>query len=169
MKRLLIVLCALLLTGCAAGGSRTPAATPSDLELRPADLVEGRTSPSDLDVYDPWGVTLTAKDVTAEGCTIVCTQSGGWGVVELFSGAPYVIEVKDGDEWVAYPAKSDELVWTQEAWNIELEGSVEWGTNWSQTYGKLPAGEYRVGKEVMNLRGAGDYFEVTYYAEFTVE
>ena len=46
---------------------------------------------------------------------------------------------------------------------------MEWQTDWSWLHGELPAGEYRIGKEVMNFRGTGDFDEMPYYAEFVVK
>ena len=36
-------------------------------------------------------------------------------------------------------------------------------------YGELPAGEYRIGKKIMNLRETGAFIESYAFAEFTVQ
>jgi len=171
MKKLLVLLCALALTGCAAGGEGGKnSASSSDLIEYPKEVVSTeRTSPADLNVYDPWGITMTAEDVTAKGCTIVCTQSGGKDVAELLTGAAFFLEVKDGNSWNTYPTLHEHVSWTAEGWMIEKDGSVEWATEWDWLYGELPAGEYRVGKDVLNSRAPGDYDELPYYAEFTIK
>lgn len=173
MKKLLILLCALALTGCGGGGGKNSASSSDLIEYPEEMVVTERTSPADLVVYDhdDWGVTLTAEDVTAGGCTIVCAQSGGKNVAELMSGAAFVLEVKDGAGWATYPNLFEEgrVTWTQEGWIIPLGDSVKWQTDWSWLYGELPAGEYRIGKEVMNFRGTGDFDEMPYYAEFVVK
>lgn len=148
MKRMLAFLLALMLTGCAA---QNPA---------------GESEPAQQS--DPWGITLTAEDVTPGGATLVCTQSGGEGVAELMTGQPYVLEVRNGEAWEPYPARLEEVVWTMEGWIIPMGGQVEWATDWTWLYGQLPAGTYRIGKNILNFRGPGDYDETTYYAEFTI-
>jgi hypothetical protein len=40
--------------------------------------------------------------------------------------------------------------------------------DWGWLYGALPSGQYRIGKEIMNFRGAGDFDKSMAYAEFTV-
>ena len=41
--------------------------------------------------------------------------------------------------------------------------------DWSGLYGELSPGRYRIGKEVMDFRGARDYDILNYYAEFSVD
>ena len=62
-----------------------------------------------------------------------------------------------------------ELVWTAEAWTIHENQSVEWPVSWESIYYPLPAGRYRMGKEIMDFRGPGDYDTYRYYAEFEVK
>ena len=66
------------------------------------------------------------------------------------------------------PQKYD-IAWTMEAWMIPKEDTISWDVNWEWLYGKLPAGEYRIGKEIMNFRGTGDYDVEMVYAEFVIE
>ncbi len=122
-------------------------------------------------VYD-WGVTLTAKDVTPKGLTIVCTQSGGEPTGELSTGSYYTVQCMEDGAWktVEYTAVDPDMVaWTTEGWLIPPESTLEWKVDWSWLYNELPAGEYRIGKSVMDWRAPGDYDEVMLYAEFTVE
>ena len=179
MKRLLIMLCAALaLTGCSAWGGEENA-SPSSLVDRPVTVVEGNASPSDLEVpeepqsqeeHELWGVTLTAKNVTPTGLTIICTQSGGEDVAQLHSGNYYRLEQLNGEHWdeceIVFVG---EYAFTAEAWIIPLEDSVEWHTGWEWLYGELAPGTYRIVKEIENFRGTGDYDEAEYYAEFTIE
>ena len=120
---------------------------------------------------DEWGLTLRAESVSAEGCTIVFVQHGGAPTGELSSGSWYRIEKKEGDEWVEQPYApgiGDEVGWTGEGWTIPDEGSVSFEENWSFLYGELPPGNYRIVKEIMDWREAGDFDEKWYYAEFSL-
>ena len=55
------------------------------------------------------------------------------------------------------------------AWIIPINDSCEWEINWEWLYGQLPAGKYRVGKEIMDFKGPGDFEKAVYYAEFVIE
>ena len=119
-----------------------------------------------------WGLTLTAKDVTPEGLTIVCTQSGGSPSGELNTGSYYVLEQEVLGVWciVEYTkeAKSKNIGWTAEAWIIPMNDTVEWEVDWEWLYGSLEPGHYRIGKEIMDFRGTGDYDKEMHYAEFEI-
>lgn len=169
MKRLLILLYAVLaLSGCSAWGGAENA-SPSSLVDRPVAVVEGSASSAELELYDPWGVALTVKDVTPIGLTIVCTQSGGTDVTQLNSGEVYWLEELNGDHWHECQVVFDgNYSFTMEAWTIPLNDSVEWDTDWEWLYGELGPGTYRIAKEIMNFRGTGDYDTSVYYAEFTI-
>lgn len=116
----------------------------------------------------PLGVTLTAEDVTPTGLTLVCTQSGGKPTGELQTGNPFWLETWADGYWERTPIYA-EITWTMEAWTIPKGGSTQWTVNWENIYFPLPAGRYRIGKEIMDFRATGDYDEYNYYAEFTVE
>ena len=77
---------------------------------------------------------------------------------------------KDG-VWVnvEYLPQEYDLVWTQEAWGILKDSTTTWNVKGESLYGELPAGIYRIGKEIMNFRGTGDYDKEMAYAEFVIE
>ena len=118
-----------------------------------------------------WGITLEAANVTANGLTILCTHSGGENAAELTTGSYYIIQKSEKTGWVevAYLPQEYELAWTSEAWIIQKEGTTQWDVNWEWLYGELSAGEYRIGKEIMNFRGPGDYDTELVYAEFIIQ
>ena len=136
---------------------------PAEYEEEP----EGLPKPA----LDAWGVTLSVKDVTQEGLTIVCTQSGGTPTGELSTGTYYVLERKEADEWipVADILEGKEVCWDEVAWIISMNDVTEWEVEWEWMYGKLTPGYYRIGKEIMDFRGTGDYDKEMYYAEFEIE
>lgn len=117
----------------------------------------------------PLGVTLTAEDVTPNGLTLVCTQSGGAPTGRLQTGSRFWLEVLSEGNW--FPVKDDmeDVLWTMEAWSIPNNERAEWSVSWETLYGSLPTGHYRIGKEIMDFRAGGDYDEYNYYAEFTVD
>ena len=119
-------------------------------------------------VSNQWGITLKTENETSTGLTIVCYHSGGKNVFELTTGSYFVIQKFENEVWGDVPPKHD-VVWDTVAWIIQKEGSTTWDVNWEFLYDELPAGQYRIGKEIMNFRGTGDYDKETVYAEFSIE
>ena len=115
-----------------------------------------------------WGITLTAKDVTPKGMTLVCSQSGGEITGELQCGSDYSLLVDANGVWNAVPYLVDEVAWTAEAYCLPLDGSIEFEINWERFYGELPAGTYRIVKGFMDFRDTGDYDSSTFYADFKI-
>ena len=118
-----------------------------------------------------WGVTLEAENISPEGLTIVCKQSGGEEVSELFTGSYYVLQRSEDSEWadVEFLPQEYDVTWTSEAWIIQKEGTTQWDVNWGWLYGELSAGEYRIGIEIRNIRGTGDFDEEMVYAGFVIQ
>lgn len=106
---------------------------------------------------DTWGVELNAAKITPTGLTLVCNQSGGNPIGDLQTGSMYWLEVQIGNQWVPVemlPSAND-IGWTAEAYIIPMNDKTEWNVNWEWLYGELPVGRYRIGKEVIDFRGAG--------------
>lgn len=119
-----------------------------------------------------WGITLTAENVTPTGLTIICTQSGGDSAGELQTGSYYIVQKLVEGQWepVEYTEIDEEQVgWTSEAWLIPMDSSVEWEVDWQWLYGELPAGQYRIGKKIMDFVETGNYEKAMFFAEFTIE
>lgn len=115
-----------------------------------------------------WGLTFSVKNVTSSGLTMVVTQSGGTLTGQLMTGRRYFIQKYENGEWIFLETPED-LAWTMEAWGIPSNDSVEWDVTWNRIYGNLSAGQYRIGKNVMDFRAAGDYDVATIYAEFVIQ
>ena len=161
MKKLialaLTLVCVLSIVGCSSKTDASTAQTPIENNYND-------------ETPNKWGVALKVDNVTANGLTIVCNHSGGENVAELNTGSYYVIQKLEKTGWVdvEYLPQEYELVWTAEAWIIQKEGTTQWDVNWEWLYGNLPTGEYRIGKEITNFRGTGDYDKETVYAGFVV-
>ena len=134
------------------------------------NLIGISRTPASEAYQDPWGVKLTAKNITPSGLTIVCTQQDGEPTGELQTGSYYGLEVLQDGEWIAVDLlpMGHELAWTMEAWAIPTNAETEWEVNWSRLYGELPVGTYRISKSVMDFRGTGDYDTRIYYAGFDI-
>lgn len=118
-----------------------------------------------------WGITLELQDITPVSLTMVCTQSGGEGIVELQTGRPYVIQKWKNGEWVDldYIPPEYNIAWPMDAWPVEEGSTNTWEVNWEWLYGELRPGEYRIAREFDNIKAPGDYETETIYAEFVLE
>lgn len=137
----------------------------------PSDLMD-LGGLADLDNrQEDWGVELLTENITPSGLTIICNQAGGTNVFELNTGSFYVIQklVETGYVDVEYLPQEYDIGWTSEAYIINKDGSTKWDINWEWLYGKLTAGEYRIGKEIMNFRGPGDFDQEMVYAHFEIK
>ena len=132
---------------------------------------EGNDELPDIEVEETWGIILTAENVNPTSATIKCTQSGGEPTGELQTGSWYILETWTQENgWREMPYVIDgEIGWTAEAWMIPMNDTCEWEMNWEWLYGIIPAGKYRIGKELMDFRGTGDFDKAIYFVEFSIE
>jgi len=142
------------------------------LELSEEERLFSSYLPPEFMIFEEtWGVTLTTENVTPRSATLKCTQSEGEPTGELQTGSWYILETWTQETgWTeARRLKSNDTVaWTEEAWTVPMEDTCEWEINWEWLYGELPEGKYRIGKEMMDFRGTGDYDTAIYYAEFVI-
>lgn len=121
------------------------------------------------DIQEDWCVSLEAVNVTPKGLTIACHQMGG-AFMELSTGSYYVIQRLEDTGFVdvEYLPQEHDVAWTSEALVIFRDATTTWEVDWEWLYGELPAGEYRIGKEIMNFRGPGDFETEMIYAHFEI-
>lgn len=118
----------------------------------------------------PLGVELHAEAVTDKGMTLVCTQYGGNPTGELQTGSAFWLECRDENGfWQEVPFFEAEpeadWAWTEEAWMIPKDDCVQWEIDWEWLYGSLPDGAFRIGKEITDFRGPGDYDTYKIYSD----
>ena len=118
--------------------------------------------------FPNWGLTLSVKDVTESGLTLVCTQSGGELTGELQTGSDYKLIVLK-DAWEDVPTIIEDYGWTAEAYMIAKDDVTEFEIKWEWLYGKLPAGTYRLVKGFTDFRESGDYNNFAYWTEFEIK
>ena len=139
------------------------------LELTEQERLLSSYFPPEFMIFEEtWGIELRAENVTPTGATIKCTQSGGEPTGELQTGGWYILETWTQEQgWIEAPCFA-EVGWTQEAWMISMNDTCEWEVNWEWLYGTLSEGKYRIGKDITDFRGTGDYDNAIYYAEFEI-
>lgn len=133
--------------------------------------IPNNDEPTSNAISHNWGITLETENVTSKGLTIVCHHSGGEDVFDLHTGSYYTLQKLEDEGWVdvEYLPQEYTVGWTAEAWNIQKENTTTWDVNWEWLYGELPAGEYRIGKEITNFRGTGDSDSEMIYADFIIK
>jgi len=129
-----------------------------------------RISHESIAPSDKWGVYFYAEDITSKGLTLKIEQFGGTPSGELQTGAAYFLETTINDEWQTVETKTDEpLAWNDIAYSIAKNDITEMKIDWQYAYGELKPGYYRLKKELMDFRDAGDYDKEIYEVYFTVE
>lgn len=123
---------------------------------------DGRSSSGEA---DPIGLTMSTENITETGCTLVFNQSGGDVTGELQTGPPFELQKMNTDgEWINdIKAVVD---WVDIAYIIKKNGTTEIKADWQYIHDALDTGRYRIKKEVMDFRRAGDYDTYEIYAEF---
>ncbi len=118
-----------------------------------------------------WGLSVSVKDVSPTGVTLVFSQSGGAIKGELQTGTPFGVEMWNGSFWEPYDSISGEpLAWNMLAYPIMADSEREIRCDWSYVYGELPPGKYRIYKDISDFyHSATGYDTHRYYAEFEIE
>ena len=121
-------------------------------------------------LHDKWGITLYADDVTPRGLTLKIEQFGGNPSGTLEYGAAYFLETTVNDEWEPVETITGEpLTWNALAYMVKMNDITEININFEHGYGELKPGFYRLKKEFMDFRAAGDFDKETYEVYFTIE
>lgn len=82
---------------------------------------------------EDWGLTFELSDVTNHSATVTCTQSGGQQIGQL--------EVRC---YTLYPDTKGIVDAPKYETGIAMDGTCQFTVDWSETYGDLPSGTYRL-------------------------
>ncbi len=134
-------------------------------------LAENTDSPEETgdEGFPDWGLTLSVRDVTPTGLTLVCTQEGGSPTGDLQCGEDYRLIVLENGTWKDVPTVLGNFIWDSLAYSIPKGQDREFEISWEWLYGKLPAGTYRLTKEFMDFRETADFDTAKYWVEFEIE
>ena len=119
---------------------------------------------------DKWGITLRADDVTSTGLSLKIEQFGGNPSGELQIGEWFDIEKTVNDQWQEVSTNPlIDYAWHTIAYGICDNDITELTVDWEWLYGKLSPGFYRLSKEIMDFKGAGDYDKKIYQVYFSIK
>lgn len=121
--------------------------------------------------FPNWGLTLSVKDVTPSGLTLVCTQSGGEITGELITGESYcLMKVKNKKgKYLSNVRGGSDFDFNAVAYMIPMNTDTEFNVDWKQRYGELKPGTYRLVKEFTEYRENGNHNDADYWVEFVIE
>lgn len=96
---------------------------------------------------DKWGITLYADDITNTGLTLNIEQLGRLDG-ELLTGSAFELERNQNGSWRHVTAVNSDTAWNDLAYIIKKNDVTSIKTDWKAMYGELPAGYYRLSKEI---------------------
>ena len=112
------------------------------------------------------GVTMYMETYkSTEGEVEICNEYGK----ELQYGDWYDIQVQQDGNWYSMPLIIDNAAYHDIAYPVQDQTTSVWEVNWSYFYGELPAGKYRIVKDIIDLREPGDYTKYYLAAEFEIK
>lgn len=111
-------------------------------------------------------VTMTIKEssISSNGLTVIIENDSN---KECIFGEFFVLEKKIDDSWYQVPVEIEgDYGFEDIGHELESGGSREWKTDWEWLYGSLDVGQYRIVKDILDFREAGDYDKYYLGAEF---
>ena len=111
-------------------------------------------------------ITLTAKDVTPDGLTLVLDTTEPIPADTILYGKEFSLWALQDDEWVRVPQFNEDAVFTSEGYPFTQR--TELAIDWNWIYGTLSQGHYRIGKRFTDSRRTGDSTDYELYAEFDI-
>lgn len=113
------------------------------------------------------GVTLQMEKFTASGGDVEIHNET---TKNIQYGEWFEIQVQIGeDAWFALPYVIENAAFNEPAYMAPTDETVIWEVQWEWLYGKLPAGTYRIIKDVTDFRGTGDFTKYYLSDEFEIE
>lgn len=114
------------------------------------------------------GLSLSLKNISATGATLVFSQYDADAPTgELNYGSAFVLEAERNGTWEEAPIVVEgNYAFNAAACIIKNGTTSETQLDWEWLYGTLAPGNYRLKKEIMDFRAAGDFDKYTVTAYF---
>ncbi len=113
-----------------------------------------------------WGIDFRVEDdvLTSSGSQVMFAQAQGYDDV-IRTDEYYWIEKQTDSGWEVLPTLTDEISWREANYVLSHGMYTVVSTPWSDLYGALPGGMYRLGKVFQNMTAGKS---CTGYAEFRI-
>ena len=111
-------------------------------------------------------MTVDTETITPEGSSFLLMQNTD---LNIQYGDDYTLQQFNGGTWEDVPVIVENYAFHSIAYQLPKDTPKTLEIDWAWLYGSLPAGEYRLVKEFMDFRDAGDFDIYTISAAFTIE
>ena len=118
---------------------------------------------------DPWGLTMKVLDVTTSSLRLAIGRAESPLTGTLQTGDAFRLERLEQEQWVPVDGQTDrDAVWNAIAYDLPAGEVTSQEISWNDLYGPLPAGTYRICKEIQLVYAPGDYDTREYQAVFVI-
>lgn len=111
-------------------------------------------------------MTVDTETITPEGASFLLMQNTD---LNIQYGDDYTLQQFNGGTWEDVPVIVENYGFHSIAYQLPKDTPQALEIDWAWLYGSLPAGEYRLVKEFMDFREAGDFDTYTISAAFIIE
>lgn len=115
-----------------------------------------------------WGVTFSVSNVTPTGMVLTCTQADGDYSGQLATNIGYYLERQTDSGWEIVSKTNDEYVFQGAGIEISRDSVHSWTIDWSNIYGELSPGTYKLNKPVMERKDRQIIRVYCYSIEFVI-
>ena len=115
-----------------------------------------------------WGVTFSVSNVTPTGMVLTCTQADGDYSGQLATNVGYYLERQTDSGWEIVSKTNDEYVFQGAGIEISRDSVHSWTIDWSNIYGELSPGTYKLNKPVMERKDRQIIRVYHYSIEFVI-
>lgn len=115
-----------------------------------------------------WGVTFSVSNVTPTGMVLTCTQADGDYSGQLATNIGYYLERQTDSGWEIVSKTNDEYVFQGAGIEISRDSVHSWTIDWSNIYGELSPGTYKLNKPVMERKDRQTIRVYYYSIEFVI-
>lgn len=112
------------------------------------------------------GVSMEVVDVTHQGIKLSFLNKTDKSIQ---FGDDYSVEMKQDGKWYSVDYIIEDWGFNSMAYMAKKDVPTNWSADWTQFYGVLPQGNYRIVKPIMDFRGTGDFTTYNLAVEFTVQ
>lgn len=116
---------------------------------------------------DNWEPTLEIEQVSPTGAMILFQNADIPGDYLILSGNDYSLQTWKDGSWQELTATQDQVYWVKDAFVISAVPRDD--IDWEWLYGSLPAGHYRIAKNIALAQNDQILDRSTVYAEFILE